>query len=119
MPLQSKGRKVPSEEDKFLEDLILNGAVEVVGIDLETSEPLYTFTDKLAQFSPTLHKDMSNYFYKEMMFLWENGFIEMDITESNPTVRLTEKALDETKTRSLKRDQWYSLKEIIRLMSSD
>ncbi len=108
-----------NEEEEFLENLILNGAVEVVGIDLETNEPLYTFTDKLAQFSPALHKDMSNYFYKEMMFLWENGFIEMDVTELNPTVRLTEKALDETKTRSLKREQWYSLKEIIRLMSSD
>ncbi len=108
-----------NEEEEFLENLILNGAVEVVGIDIETNEPLYTFTDKLAQFSPALHKDMSNYFYKEMMFLWENGFIEMDVTELNPTVRLTEKALDETKTRSLKREQWYSLKEIIRLMSSD
>lgn len=108
-----------NDEEEFLEQLILNGAVEVVGLDLETNEPLYTFTDKLAQFSPALHKDMSNYFYKEMMFLWENGFIEMNITEANPTVRLTEKALDETKTRSLKREQWYSLKEIIRLMSSD
>jgi hypothetical protein len=108
-----------NEEDEFLEQLILNGAVEVVGLDLETNEPLYTFTDKLAQFSPALHQNMSNYFYKEMMFLWENGFIEMDITEKNPTVRLTEKALDETKTRSLEKDQWYSLKEIIRLMSSD
>lgn len=108
-----------ANEEEFLEQLILNGAVEVVGIDLETSEPLYTFTDKLRDFAPALHNDMSNYFYKEMMFLWENGFIEMDVTAENPVVRLTEKALDEAQTKSLERDQLYSLKEIIRLMSQE
>jgi hypothetical protein len=107
------------EEDKIIEELILNGALEVSGIDMETGEVLYTFTDKLAQFSPPLHEDMTNYFHSEMMFLWENGFIDMDITSDNPMVRLTKKALDESKLLGLGKDQLFSLKEIIRILGQE
>lgn len=100
-------------EDNILNDLILNGAVEIAGLDIETGEPLYTFTEKLAQFSPPLHRALTNYIHSEIMFLWENGFLEMDVTESNPKVRLTEKALDESKRNSLGPEHLASLKDIM------
>ncbi len=99
--------------------MILNGIVEPAGIDLETGEMLYTFTEKLAQFSPPLHKNLLNYVHREIMYLWENGFVEMDVTSSNPTVRLTEKALDSAKISELPAEQLRNLKEIIKLSQKE
>ena len=83
------------ENDQLIESLILNGALEVAGIDFETGEPLYNFTDKLEDVDPILHSTISTYFSTEAMALWEHGFLEMDVTEKNPLVRLTEKIHDQ------------------------
>jgi hypothetical protein len=49
-----------------------------------------------------------------MMFLWESGFVEMDITEKNPIVKLTEKAFNNKEVLKLDKDKQYTLKDIIR-----
>lgn len=108
-----------SKEDDIVETLILNGAIEVAGLDMETGDALYTFTDKLSQFSPALHRELNNYFYSEIMFLWENGFVDMDITSEEPSVSLTEKALDEAVLRSLDKEHLISLKGIINALRSE
>lgn len=102
------------EEDKIIEDLILKGALEVAGIDIETGEPLYNFTHKLKHVSPELDQEMQTFFSQEMMFLWENGFVEMDITEADPIVRLTEKAFNNKEVLKLDKNKQYTLKDIIR-----
>lgn len=102
------------EEDKIIEDLILKGALEVAGIDIETGEPLYNFTHKLKDVSPELDQEMQTFFSQEMMFLWENGFVEMDITEKDPIVRLTEKAFNNEEVLKLDKTRQYTLKDIIR-----
>ena len=107
------------DEDDAIEQLILSGALEVAGIDIDTGEPVYNFTEKLIDVSPELHTEVSTYFSNETMFLWQEGFLDMDITEKNPTVRLTQKALDEIAVASLNKDRQYTLKEIIRIISSD
>jgi hypothetical protein len=103
-----------SEEDKIIEDLILKGALEVSGIDIQTGELLYNFTHKLKDVHPELDQEMQTFFSKEMMFLWENGFIEMDITEKNPIVKLTEKAFNATEVLKLDKGKRYTLRDIIR-----
>lgn len=104
------------DTDKVLENLILSGALEPAGLDMETGEFLYTFTNKLESVSPMLHNEMTNYFHQEMMSLWQLGFINMDITSDNPTVSINEKAFDEEAIKSLTKDQAYSLKEILRIL---
>ena len=106
-------------DDNILQSMILNGVVEPAGMDLSSGEMLYTFTEKLAQFSPPLHKKLLNYVHSEIMFLWENGFIKMDVTENNPTVRLTERAFDVAQTNKLSSEQLLNLKQIISLMSKE
>lgn len=108
-----------SNDKNIIESMILNGIVEFAGIDMSNNEMLYTFTEKLAQFSPPLHTRFLNYVHSEIMFLWENGFIEMDVTSNNPIVRLTEKAFDSAQTNKLNRDQLLNLKQIIKLMSKE
>jgi hypothetical protein len=103
-------------EDQLISDLILSGALEVAGIDMETGEPLYNFTQKLIDINPELHNEMSTYFSQEAMALWQHGFISMDVTEKNPVVKLLPKAFDREEVEKLDKNHQYSLKEIIRLL---
>lgn len=104
------------DDKDVIEDLILQGALEFSGVDLETGEVLYNFTEKLKDVHPQLHSEQSKYFASETMALWENGFISMDITETNPIVSLTPKAFDSDEIKKLNKDHQYTLKEIIRII---
>ncbi len=107
------------DEDEMFDDLILSGALEVSGIDIDTGEILYNFTDKIKDINPKLHNEFSTYFSTEISGLWENGFIEMDITEKNPMISLTKKALDEKEIKKLDKQKQYTLKEIIRVIMNN
>lgn len=107
------------EEYRIIEDLILQGALEVAGIDLETGEPLYNFTHKLKTINPALHNEFSKYFSSETMALWEYGFLDMDITNINPVVRVTKKAFDPESVAKLSKGHQYTLKEIIRVLMEE
>lgn len=100
-------------DDQIIESLILNGGLEVSAIDIETGEALYTFTDKLEQVNPELHAAAKNYFYLEMMNLWEKGFLDIDLESDDPMVSITEKALDEDETNSLDEVSRHSLTQVI------
>lgn len=104
------------DADKMIEDLILSGALEVAGLDIETGEPLYNFTDKLKDINPKLHSEQSKYFAVETMALWEYGFLSMDVTEPNPVVLLTEKSFNQEEIAKLDKQHQYTLKEIIRII---
>jgi len=107
------------DEESIFEDLILSGALEVAGVDIDTGEMLYNFTEKLKDINPKLHNEFSTYFSTEISGLWENGFIEMDITEKNPMVSLTKKALNEKEVEKLDKQKQYTLKEIIRVIMNN
>ena len=89
-----------SLEDK-IEELILAGAVEVAGIDSKTGEFLYSFTDKISEVDPEIARHSERMFHETVAFLWELGFLNIDMSEDNPLVSLTEKALDEEAVASL------------------
>lgn len=106
-------------EDKIIEQLILDGALEVAALDMETGDLLFSFTDKLQDVNPDLHNAMFTYFYTDVMNLWQHGFLEMDIDSDNPMVRLTEKALDIIEVNKLNSEQKNVLKEIVRIVTKD
>lgn len=108
-----------NKEDEIIEDLILAGALEITGIDLDSGEPVYNFTEKLQEINPELHKEMNDYFFREMMFLWENGFVEMDIMAEDPIVKLTSKAFDKSEVSKLDKNKRYTLRDISRIMRKE
>lgn len=108
-----------SDDDQIIEALILNGGLEVAGIDIETGEALYNFTDKLESISPEIHNVAKNYFHLEMMNLWQKGFLDISLEEDNPLVSLTDKALDSDKVSELDRDEQHSLNEVIRITKKE
>lgn len=105
-----------SSEDQIIDELILSGALEIAGIDMETGEPLYNFTEKLVDVNPELHNEMSTYLSTEAMALWQYGFISMDVTEKNPMISLLPKAFDKVEVEKLDKNHQYTLKEIIRFL---
>jgi hypothetical protein len=104
------------DDESFIDYLILNGALEVVGIEDGTGEMLYGFTEKLMEVDPKLHSKFVNHFHDDIMHLWENGFVSMDVTELNPLVTVTEKAFDEIAVATLSEYQRGTLMSIIKKM---
>lgn len=94
--------------------LILKGAIEPVGIDPESGEMLYNFTDKLKDVSPVLHREVNNTFNSHVMKLWELGMVSMNVTDKNPIVQLTEQSFDADLMSQLNDEELYTLKEIKR-----
>jgi hypothetical protein len=101
--------------DKKIEDLILDGVVEVSGIDMESGEPLYNFTSKLKDHDPELYNIHNNYFFQDLTNLWEKGFIEINFFEEDPTVTITEKVWNEEEINKLNTEEKHSLNEIKRI----
>jgi len=106
-----------SSEDDAFEELLLSGAIEICGIDEKSGEMLFRFTDKLKDLDPRLYDKMTEFFHKELLALWEKGFISMDVTEKNPSISLTDKALNAIETESLTIDQRLHLEDIVKKLS--
>lgn len=95
-------------------NLIDKGAVAFEGLD-ETGEPLYRFTEKLQEVAPDLYNMHISMLNVEIMALWEKGFVDMDLFEENPTVKLTDKAFDKTLVDELNDHLQKFLKELKRV----
>jgi len=104
-----------NEEDGLIDDLILSGALEIAGVDDQTGQFLYSITSKMKDLMPDLYKEYMQNINKELMILWEKGFIDIDLMEDDPTVFLTKKSLDEDEISQLDKDQMWSLSEIKRI----
>ena len=104
------------EEDFMFIDLIESGAIEYAGLN-EKGEAIYNFTDKLKDINPDLFDIHQTQLNREVMFLWEQGFITVDLLQDNPDVGLTEKSFDEKSINML--DDLYKsvLNEIKRILS--
>lgn len=107
------------DENIKIEEMMLNGLLEFAGVDIDSGEMLYRFTEEIKYQEPELFKDVNLYFTKEMMSLWENGFIEMDITEENPMVRLTEKSYKNEEIQKLSKENQFSLREVLRVLNTE
>lgn len=104
--------------DDYFEFLILNGFVEVSGIDKETGDFLYAFTDEAKRVMPGLQEQLNEEFYNMITYLWEHGFIFMNIESENPMVAIAPKALNEEEVAKLPyyyRSALVTIKEALRI----
>lgn len=98
-----------------IEDLILMGVAEVAGIDSETGEVLYNF--KNIDDYPDIHDAWEEAFHRELMFFWQEGFIDMNVTALNPVIRITPKGVSDAAINSLSPEQrkmFVSLRELFK-----
>jgi len=105
-------------EQKIIDKLILNGAMEMAGIDSKTGEILYQFTPKLKEVMPELYNEHLNFVNAELMRLWEKGFVNMDLMSDSPIVTLSEKAFNEEEISTLSDQDKWAIQEVKRLLTT-
>jgi hypothetical protein len=105
-----------NEEDSLIDDLILAGGLEISGIDEKTGEFLYTMTGKMKDLMPELYEEHLSDVNKEIMKLWEKGFVNVDMMNDDPIVTVTKKAYDIIEISKLSKEEAWSLEEIKRMM---
>lgn len=105
---------MPTPEE-YIDALILNGAVEVVGVNAQTGDFLYQFTEKMFEIAPQIYHEMLEQFEKDIMMLWTNGFVSMDPTSANPVVSLTPKAFTQDEVDKLSIEQQLVLEDVKRM----
>jgi DNA-binding MarR family transcriptional regulator len=105
-----------SSDSEIINKLILNGGLEVSAMDQDTGEILYSFTPKIKELMPDLYEEHIQTVNQEVMNLWEKGFLEMDLFQSDPIITITEKALNKKYVDTLSKQEQWSLLEIIRLL---
>jgi hypothetical protein len=96
-----------------IEYLILEGAAEVAGMDLETGDMLYRFTPALEDKFPETYREVTNFFHQSLLKLWELGFLEMDIMSSDPSVRPTDFAYDPKAIATLDAVERHTLEAVL------
>lgn len=96
--------------DISIEELILNGMVEVSGVDEETGEFLYTFTEQVEKIMPEVYKRHMDSVHKDIMFFWEHGFLNIsNMDEYSPNISLTPKAFDAESIKQLPKQKQKTL----------
>jgi len=103
-------------DDEIMNKLILDGALEVSAMDQDTGELLYSFTPKIKNIMPELYKEHIETVNKDIMNLWEKGFVNMDFFAEDPIITLTNKAFDENLVKNLSKQEQWSLFEVKRLL---
>lgn len=104
-------------ENSIINKLVLSGAMQFAGVDTNTGEMLYQFTPKLKEVMPELYNEHLNHVNKEIMGLWEKGFLNVDFMSENPIVTLTAKALIEKELEGLSKEDRWAIDEIKRILS--
>lgn len=88
--------------DRMIERLILEGVMEVSGIDSDSGEFLYGFTPELEEKYPELATLLRGSFDLFILELVSLGFLELDMTTE--MVTLTDKCFDRLELYLLEKD---------------
>lgn len=107
-----------SNEFDEIDRLILDGGLEYAGKDPDTGELLYKPTNRLKDIDAKLSEDLSIYFSEVTLKLWEKGFLDMDITQKDPLVKLAPKSFDIQSIKSLDKNERVVIEEIIKALSA-
>jgi hypothetical protein len=117
--LNPEGKNMDFNENEMIERLILDGALEVVGIDSEDGSLLYSFTPKIKEIMPELYYDHMNAVNSEILSLWERGYVDIDFFSNDPMVKLNKKSFDSSEIAKLSKSEKWSIEELKRLSASN
>jgi hypothetical protein len=105
-----------NNEDELIKNLILEGALEVAGLDSDTGELLYTVTPKMQEFMPDMYEDHLTQVNKDILNLWEKGYVNINFLDEDPMVTISEKGLDKKEVAKLSKQEVWAFEEIKRLL---
>ena len=105
-----------NSEDELIKNLILEGALEVAGVDSQTNELLYSITPKMQEVMPDMYEDHLTQVNRDLLNLWEKGYVNIDFLLADPIVTISEKGLDKTEVSKLTKPEIWALEEVKRLL---
>ena len=105
-----------NKEDEIIEMLILEGALEIGALDAETGEFLYTITPKMKDVMPELYEEHIRFVNKDILNLWEKGFVDINFLEEDPVVKVSKKAFNKEAVSQLSKQEFWALTEVKRLL---
>jgi hypothetical protein len=104
---------------EIIDHLILEGGIEVAGVDPESGEMLYAFTPKVKEIMPELYHDHLNFINDELMVLWEKGYVDIDFLMDDPLISLTKKSYNPNELNKLSKQERWSLQELKRVIKNE
>ena len=107
-----------NSEDELIKNLILEGALEVAGVDSENGELLYSITPKMQEIMPDMYEDHINQVNRDILNLWEKGYVNVDFLSLNPMVTISAKGLDKNEISKLTKPEIWALEEVKRLLKN-
>ena len=107
-----------NSEDELIKNLILEGALEVAGVDSENGELLYSVTPKMQEIMPDMYEDHITQVNRDILNLWEKGYVNVDFLSSNPMVTISAKGLDKNEISKLTKPEIWALEEVKRLLKN-
>ena len=105
-----------NKEDELIKNLILQGALEVAGLDSETGEFLYAITSRMKDIMPDMYEDHLRTVNRDLLNLWEKGYVNIDFFLPDPVVTISEKGLDKNEISKLTKPEIWALEEVKRLL---
>lgn len=102
--------------EEYVDKLILAGVVEVAGLDADSGDFVYSFTDRLGELAESIKNRMDAMFFEEVKTLWQMGFLNMNIMEKNPTITLAQRAMLEEEREALEPRLKETLRYIMNTM---
>ena len=103
---------------EIIDHLILEGGIEVAGVDPDSGEMLYAFTPKVKEIMPELYHDHLNFVNDELMVLWEKGYVDINFLMDDPLISLTAKSYDPDELQKLSKQEKWSLQELKRVVKN-
>ena len=73
------------------EEMVADGSLELAGIS-ENGEVLYCFTDKCKELHPEVWNRQFTNFQAGVRYLWEKGYLEVEFTDDDVLISLTDKS---------------------------
>lgn len=107
------------EINQMIDSMVVNGYLEIDGIDSTTGEFLYKLSPELYKLIPDLSERLQDAFLDEIYNLWVKGMVDMDTTKVNPMVSLNENAFDEEKVAQLTIEERHTLFVIMQAMKKE
>jgi hypothetical protein len=107
-----------NNEDELIKNLILEGALEVAGVDSESGEFLYSVTPKMQEVMPEMYQDHITQVNRDILNLWEKGYVSIDFLLPDPIVTISEKGLDKAEVSKLTKPEIWALEEVKRLLKN-
>ena len=110
------GKNMIPYEEEIMDYLILNGGLEVVGIDSENQSFLYSFTPKIKELMPDLYEEHIRTVNSDILALWEKGYVNIDFMSDDPVITITKKSLNNEELSKLSKEDQWAIAELKRLM---